>query len=128
MVSERHCGIIEDLVSSSIDGPTVDFRICRAIVTGASSGIGRAIAIELVRDGANLVMAAAMSDCAREELATELASQAVEPCWSSAMSLVRGSRRGDGMGREKLAASMPGEQRRPRSDGPLCRFVSRAAA
>jgi short-subunit dehydrogenase len=45
---------------------------CRGILTGASSGIGRALAIQLVRDGAKLLVVARRSE-RLEELAKEVA-------------------------------------------------------
>ncbi len=46
----------------------------RAIVTGASSGIGRAISCELVNRGANVVLVARRAD-RLEQLQTELAAK-----------------------------------------------------
>jgi len=46
-----------------------DIRGSRAIVTGASSGIGRQLALELARHGANLVVTARREDRLRELLA-----------------------------------------------------------
>lgn len=51
--------------------PTRDIRQSRAIVTGASSGIGRAIALELARQGADLVITARRED-RLQTLATEI--------------------------------------------------------
>lgn len=51
--------------------PTREIRQSRAIVTGASSGIGRAIALELARRGADLVITARRQDRLRS-LATEI--------------------------------------------------------
>jgi short-subunit dehydrogenase len=50
-----------------------DLRNSRAIVTGASSGIGRAVAVELARHGARLVVTARREDRLRE-LAAEIAA------------------------------------------------------
>ena len=48
-----------------------DLRNSRAIVTGASSGIGRAVALELARHGAGVVVTARREDRLRE-LAAEI--------------------------------------------------------
>jgi short-subunit dehydrogenase len=50
-----------------------DLRNSRAIVTGASSGIGRALALELARHGVSLVVTARREDRLRE-LAAEIAA------------------------------------------------------
>ncbi len=52
---------------------TRDIREGRAIVTGASSGIGRQIALELVRQGARVVITARREDRLRD-LAAEIAT------------------------------------------------------
>jgi short-subunit dehydrogenase len=62
---------------------TRDLAGCRAIVTGASGGIGRAIAVELAALGARVALAARSAD-ALGQLAAELRSQGREavavPC------------------------------------------------
>lgn len=51
--------------------PKREIRGCRAIVTGASSGIGRALSLELARQGASLVLLARREDRLRQ-LADEI--------------------------------------------------------
>ena len=58
-------------------------------VTGASRGIGRAIAVRLGRGGANVVVAS-KSDDAYNELSSRVVSQSVVAllCWSCLMRLM----------------------------------------
>jgi 3-oxoacyl-[acyl-carrier protein] reductase len=52
--------------------PFADLRGRRAVVTGASSGLGRAIALELARGGADVLVHAARSREAAENVAAEI--------------------------------------------------------
>jgi NAD(P)-dependent dehydrogenase (short-subunit alcohol dehydrogenase family) len=61
----------------SIIGPFVDFGGRRVVVSGASSGIGRAIAVELSRRGASLVLMGRNKD-RLEETAAMLATKDVD--------------------------------------------------
>src|SRR5262245_51975229 len=49
-----------------------DLAGCRALVTGASSGIGRAIALELARAGADVIVHHRRSEHAAEQVAADI--------------------------------------------------------
>lgn len=58
--------------SSVADGIFGDITGMRAVVTGASGGIGRAIALELARGGADVLIHARTSKAAAEQVAEEI--------------------------------------------------------
>ena len=120
--SVRACAILAAMARRRIAG-------LRGILTGASSGIGRALAEQLVRDGARLVVVSRRAD-RLDELAASLAGRQ-RPDRNAGRRRHRSDVRGGG-NRASLSkvrrARSAGQQRRQRRHGPLRRRLARAAA
>lgn len=69
MVRRRHFERFEGEATIMPESTFGDLSGLRAVVTGASSGIGRAIALELARGGADVLIHARQSQSAAEEVA-----------------------------------------------------------
>ena len=65
-----------------------------AIVTGASRGIGRAIALELAREGAKVALNYQSNEALAEKVAAEIRAGGGSACWHGRTSLIPARRAG----------------------------------